>query len=128
MVAHACAVAVAAGVEPGMTIAHARPLAGSRDVLARPHRPDRDAAALRSLALWALRVSPEVGVDPPGALLIDVGGTGRLNGREARTPRSVCRVLARRGRAARGAVTSTVGCARALPPPRPHDPDAVGAG
>jgi len=122
IVAHACALAAAAGVHPGMSLAHARPLLGPRAALVRPHRPDRDAAALRSLALWALRVSPEVGLDPPAGLLIDVGGTGRLYGSEARVARSVCRAVARFGIAARGAVASTVGCARAL---SHHGPDPL---
>lgn len=80
VVAACCERAVKSGVRPGMALADAQGvLRGAR---VESHRPDRDAAALQALALWATQFSPRVSADPPDGLLIDVTGCERAFGGE----------------------------------------------
>ena len=67
MVAHACRLAQAAGVRPGMSVAHAHALLKDGTPRVIVHEPPRDASALRALAEWAVRFSPVVAPDPPTA-------------------------------------------------------------
>lgn len=73
-----CERAAAAGVRPGMDVAHARALLPTGDVRLAVHRPERDLAALHALAEWAERFAPVVSSDSPDGLLMDVSGCERL--------------------------------------------------
>ncbi len=84
LVSHCCEQAAAAGVRAGLTVAHARALLPADDVVITPQQPERDQAALQTLARWALRFSPIVAADPPDGLRLDVAGCERLFGGERR--------------------------------------------
>ncbi len=99
LVAQCCEQSLAAGVRPGMTLAHARALLPVRSAVRTPDRrpvsglrrgslpaaapaqaphiepfaPHRDLAALRHLAAWATRFCPTVAVDPQFTLLLRDG-------------------------------------------------------
>ncbi|MHC5001773.1 MAG: Y-family DNA polymerase [Planctomycetota bacterium] len=109
-----CDQAVAAGVRPEMTLAHARALLHHRDVLIRPHEPERDTASLRALAAWARRFSPIVAVDPPDGLLLDISGCERLFHGEDRLLQRVVTETRRLGIGVRAAVASTFAAAWAM--------------
>ena len=112
LVSRRCELAAMAGVAEGMDLAHARTLLPNGVVLrVEPHRPDRDAAALHALACWAVRFSPLVAPDPPDGLLIDITGTERVHGGEARLIRSVGGKIRRLGFSVRVAAAATFGCA-----------------
>jgi protein ImuB len=80
----------AAGVRPGDTLAEA--LAACGRLLAVPHAPVADLAALRALAEALLAVAPVVEVAAPDALLLDASAAHLLHGAEAEPER---RLLAR---------------------------------
>jgi protein ImuB len=114
LVALACPGAEAAGVQPGMTLAHARALLHGRDPLILPWTPHRDAAALRSLAVWAQRFTPLVALDPPCGLLMDITGCQRLFGGEPTMVERLRHAMSRLGVQARAATAGTFGCAWAM--------------
>lgn len=121
VVARCCGTALAAGVRPGMPLAQARALfddAAAARLRLLPHEPDRDRAALRSLAAWAQRFSPIAAVDTagpePDGLLLDVSGCAAVFGGESALLESAEAQLARLGFSARAAIAPTVGCAWAL--------------
>jgi len=121
VVACACRRARAAGVRPGMPLGEARALLPDADaedeanrVRIEPESPERDRAALESLAVWAQRFSPVVAVDAPDGLLIDATGCARLFKGENRLLRRVRASLARLGFQSRVAIGPTNGCARAV--------------
>jgi protein ImuB len=106
-----------AGVEPGMTVAHARALLPSGPVLIAPHRPARDARALIALSHWAVRFTPRVTADPwPGmeGLCLDITGCLRLFHGEQNLMNLIASSLAALGLQARLACAPTLGCACAL--------------
>ncbi len=95
-----------------MTLAHARALfPPNAPVGIAEHQPERDAAALRSLAAWMLRYSPAVAVDPPAGLMADIRGCGPLFGGAPRHIRLMRQGLARLGFASRIAAAPTFACA-----------------
>ncbi|MBS0196294.1 MAG: DNA polymerase Y family protein [Planctomycetes bacterium] len=108
-----CRAAQHLGVRIGMDVADARALIGPA-LRIEPHTPERNAAALRSLARWALRFSPRVAPDPPDGLLIDITGTQRLFRSERRLRRLVERALCSLGIEATTAAASTIAAAQAL--------------
>lgn len=119
VVIQSCEAAQAAGVRPGMSLADARALLPAHrrehaSVIVHPHRPQRDLAALRSLAQWALRVSPIVALDPPDGLLLDMSGCDRIFRSEERLLRRLALSLARFGLTSRAAIAPTFACARAV--------------
>lgn len=114
VVMHCCARAYTAGVRPGMALADARALLSAGRIVIRPHNPERDLASLRSLAQWALRVSPVVAIDPPDGLFMDVSGCERLYIDERRLLRRLHASFVRLGLSARAAIAPTFACARAV--------------
>jgi len=68
----------ARGVLPGMTLAAAGALL---PVLHhRERRRDSEARALKQLAAWSLQITPRVSLQPPNALLLEIGGSLRYFG------------------------------------------------
>lgn len=98
--------------------AHADACAIAPDLVSAPAEPDRDRAALKTLALWAERWSPAVAVDAGDpeleGLFLDVTGAAHLWGGEARMLADIRGRLARAGIAARVALAGTAGAAWAL--------------
>ncbi len=112
LIAGRCAIAAAAGIAEGMDRAHAHSLLPpGTPVHVQEHRPEREAAALHSLACWALRFSPLVAPDLPDGLAIDTTGTERLHRGENRLIRSAAAAVRRLGFPARIAAASTLACA-----------------
>jgi protein ImuB len=80
-----------------------------------------DRRLLESIADWADRYTPLVGLDPPDGLTLDVTGCAHLFGGESAMTCDLAARLAHQGFHARAAVADSVGCAwaiaRFLPPP-----------
>lgn len=117
-VAACCERALGAGVRPGMTLAHARALLPVDSARVLEHRPERDSAALRSLAEWMTRLAPVVACDPPDGLLMDLSGCERLYRSDAQMVRLVARACTQLGLGggggARVAIGPTLGSAWAM--------------
>ena len=114
LVVQRCERSAAIGVQPGMTLAHARALLDDVPVHLEPDDPSRSMQALRALALWAARFSPVVAIDPPDGLLIDIGGCQHLFGGEKPMLRRLLKELHRMGFDARAASAPTFACAWAM--------------
>ena len=128
VVARCCRRAIKAGVRPGMTVAHARALLPSGNVLTAPHRPARDASALVALAHWAVRFTPLVEPDPwPGmeGLCLDITGCLRLFQGQHNLINRIITSLSALGLQARLACAPTLGCACALARFGPSSPCIV---
>lgn len=105
-----------AGLRPGQ--AHADACAIIPALLSAPAEPERDADALRRLALWGERFSPAVAADAliPGheGLLLDMTGGAHLFGGEAALLADLHLRLARADIPARVAIADTAAAAWAL--------------
>jgi len=106
-----CKEAARAGVCSGMALSQARVVVSNPRV--EPHRADRNAVSLRSLAAWSSRFSPIVAVDGDG-LLIDVSGCARSFGGEEHLFALAKEQYAKLGFEARISLAPTFGCAWAM--------------
>lgn len=70
------AAARARGLAPAMSLATAESICADLAVAWR--EPEREAAALERLAIWAYRFTPKVTPEPPDALLLEVAGSLKL--------------------------------------------------
>lgn len=70
--------ALAAGIRPGLGLASA--LALAPDLVARPQDFRGEAALLDELACWAAQFTPQLALDAPDCVLLDVGASLRLFG------------------------------------------------
>ena len=103
----------ALGVHPGLAVAQAQ--ARVPGLLVVEHQPAEDDAALKRIALWALRrYSPLVAVAGVDGLWIDASGVAHLFGGELELLEDLVRRLARAGAHARAAMADTQGAAWAL--------------
>lgn len=113
VVASACASARAAGLGPGMTIAHANALV--RGLTVAEADPDADTFGLRQVTLWAARRwSPIAAPDPPDGILIDAAGCDHLFGGEEAMLARITGKLKRAGIGARAAIADTPGAAHGV--------------
>lgn len=96
---------------PGLGLAEAR--ARLPALLATPHDPAGDEAALEALALWAQRWSPSVARDSGAGdgLTLDATGAAHLFGGEDAWLARIVRDLARFGLRARAGIADTIGAA-----------------
>lgn len=76
--------------------------------------PSGDQHALKKLALWFIRYSPWVAVDPPDGLLIDITGCTHLFGGEDRFAELVNKRLTDFGLTAKVAIADTIGATWAV--------------
>ncbi|MDX1682317.1 MAG: DNA polymerase Y family protein, partial [Phycisphaeraceae bacterium] len=110
--------ACAVGVQPGMTLDHARAVltAGDRnaDICVQLWNPDADANALVALARWCRRWSPTTAADRPDGVLIDLAGCRRYHRGLDRLTRHVDTALNRLALRHRLALAPNPGCAWAL--------------
>ncbi|MCP4249081.1 MAG: DNA polymerase Y family protein [bacterium] len=111
-VGHACPRAWAAGVKPEMPLAEAR--AVLPELIAQPYEPDRNAAGLEHLAVWAQKFSPLVESAWPDVLLLDVTGCEQVFGGEENIVCQAVAGLAERGLRARVAIADTIEAAWVL--------------
>ncbi|WP_298330757.1 DNA polymerase Y family protein [Asticcacaulis sp.] len=101
------------GVRPGMAVAKAQVLIEGLEV--RDAEIERDAEALETLAVWALRLySPVVAADPPDGLILDITGAAHLYGGEAALVSDILRRLEALHITAYAAVADSWGAAHAL--------------
>jgi protein ImuB len=78
VVLSANAAALECGIAPGCSLSSARALASG--LVVRERSATAEAALLSELASWALQFSPQVSLDPPCGVLLDVTGSLRLFG------------------------------------------------
>src|SRR4051812_31408878 len=105
--------AQALGVRPGLPLAEAQARVPGLHVA--PHDPAADIAALERLAAWAVRrYSPDIALDPPDGLVIDVTGAAHLHGGEMALLRDLLARLRAASITARAGLADTVGAAHAL--------------
>lgn len=113
-----CPLAAAAGVRPGMALAHARALLSAtssvRAVRVGQFDPSSDAAALHRLAVWSTCFAPHVAPDVPDGLLMDARGCHRLYGDGTVLLDRLSRRVARMGFQVRIAMAPTFGGAWAV--------------
>lgn len=104
--------ATALGVAPGMGLASAWGLAPALAVVERSLAAE--ARALEGLACWAGNFTPQVCLDPPAGLLLEIGGCLRLFGGLDVLLEQACRGLAEQGYALAAACAPTPLAARWL--------------
>jgi protein ImuB len=102
----------AVGIDIDQLLADARALYPPLKV--QDYDPDRDLRSLKRLALWFIRFSPWVAVDPPDGLLVDITGCAHLFGGEAAFAELVIRRLTGFGLSAKIALADTIGAAWAV--------------
>jgi protein ImuB len=102
----------ALGMAPGLTLADARARVPELAVV------DQDSAAdqawLERLADGCLRYTPQVAIDAPDGLTLDISGCAHLFGGEAALADALVERLGRLGMSARHAIAATPDAARAL--------------
>ncbi len=106
------AAAQRAGLAAGLPLATARAMVPALAVA--EEDPAADAALMDHVAGWAERYTPFVGMDPPDALLLDIGGSAHLFGGEAAMLGDLVARCARAGLFARAAIAGTKAAALAL--------------
>jgi protein ImuB len=102
----------AAGLCPGLSLADAR--ARLPDIRVVADDPAADARFLEKLARWAERYTPDVALDPPDGLLLDITGAAHLHGDEHGLRRDALARLERGRIVTRAAVAGTAAAAWAL--------------
>jgi protein ImuB len=122
--------ASAAGLFPGLSLADARARLPNIRIVA--DDPAADGRFLEKLARWAERYTPDVALDPPDGLLLDITGAAHLHGGEAGLRRDALARLERGRVTARAAIADTAAAAWALArfgrPAAAGHPDAPHAG
>jgi protein ImuB len=104
--------AAALGLSPGMAVSQAQAMVPSLCV--GEADPAGDAAALRRLAAWCLRLSPLAAPCPPDGVWIDITGCAHLHGGEAALLDRLTQRLAEARLHARAAAADTPGAAHAV--------------
>ncbi|NNM72476.1 Y-family DNA polymerase [Enterovirga aerilata] len=112
LVAAADEAALAIGLRPGQTIAHAQ--ASVPGLVVVEAEPEADLLALGELARWCGRYSPVVQADPPDGVLIDIAGSSHLFGGETGAVRDLLRRVRRSGYSAHASLADTPGAAWAV--------------
>lgn len=112
VVAAANALAQRHGIVKDMVIADAR--AVMPDLVVMDEIPDLIDKLLRRLAVWCIRFTPVVAVDPPDGLILDASGCSHLWGGDQRYMQAIGMKLNQRGYDVRLAMADTPGAAWAL--------------
>ncbi|RZK83170.1 MAG: DNA polymerase Y family protein [Pedobacter sp.] len=104
--------AEAIGVYTGMPLADANAIVPGLEVV--PYAQDQEKKLLNALGEWCIRYSPQVAVDLPEGLLLDISGCAHLWGGEREYLKEIVTRLISKGYQARGAMADTVGAAWAV--------------
>jgi protein ImuB len=104
--------AAALGLAPGMAVSQAQAMVPGLQIAEAD--PAGDAAALRRLAGWCLRLSPLAAPCPPDGVWIDITGCAHVHGGEAALLARLTQRLAEAGLHARAAIADTPGAAHAV--------------
>ena len=105
-------VAEAAGIRTGMAVADARAVLPALQVVALS--PGKEGRLLRQLGAWCLRYTPDVALDLPDGLMLDISGCPHLWGGERAYLRDLVLKLKAMGYDARAAIADTMGTAWAV--------------
>jgi protein ImuB len=100
------------GIQTGMVVADARVLVPGLEVL--DDNIELASKLLRQLALWCIRYTPNVAIDAPDGLLMDISGCPHLWGGERIYFKHILHTLRSKGYDVRGAIADTVGSAWAI--------------
>jgi protein ImuB len=104
--------AAAEDLEPGMAVADARAVVPELQVI--DDRPGLSEKLLKGIAEWCIRYTPDVAVDAPDGLLLDITGCPHLWGGEMPFITDVVTRLTSLGYHVHAAIADTVGAAWAL--------------
>ena len=100
------------GLYKGQPLANARAMVQPLSIV--PADEKADAALLEHIADWCDRFTPQVTLDPPDGLLLDITGAAHLFGGEAQMLATVTGLIARQSFTVRGAIAGTSLAAHAL--------------
>jgi protein ImuB len=100
------------GLRPGMPLADVRAMYPR--IVVSEDDPEADLQLLNTIADWADRYTPLIGLDPPDGLTFDITGCAHLFGGEAAMIHDLVARLAHQGFHARAAVADSVDCAWAM--------------
>ncbi|HZQ39714.1 MAG TPA: DNA polymerase Y family protein [Rhizomicrobium sp.] len=100
------------GLYKGQPLANARAMVQPLAIV--PADEKADAALLEHIADWCDRFTPQVALDPPAGLLLDITGAPHLFGGEARMLATVTGLIGGHGFTVRGAIAGTSLAAHAL--------------
>lgn len=101
-----------AGIFAGMTVADARAVFPA--LLVMDYKEELTQEILDNLAKWCLRFTPEVAVDPPDSLMLDISGCPHLWGGEGAYLKVLVLKLRAMGYDCRAAIADTIGAAWAV--------------
>jgi protein ImuB len=104
--------AEAEGAYKGMALADAKAIIGNLEVV--DHIPGQEAKLLKALGEWCIRYSPQIAVDLPDGLILDISGCAHLWGGEGGYLKEIVTRLISKGYHVRGAMADTVGAAWAI--------------
>ena len=105
-------VAAAGGVREGLPVAAARAVCSELEV--RPHEPRADRALLERLAVLLLQFTPDVCLDDPCGIFLEIGRTHARFGGELGVAARIQKLMAGLGHAVRIGLASTRPAARVL--------------
>lgn len=100
------------GANQGMALADAKAIVPGLEVL--EHIPGQEEKLLSALGEWCIRYSPQVAVDLPDGLILDISGCAHLWGGERAYLKEIVTRLISKGYDVRGAMADTVGTAWAV--------------
>ncbi|HVI49275.1 MAG TPA: DNA polymerase Y family protein [Chitinophaga sp.] len=100
------------GITPGMVLADGKAVLPELKVF--PDKVDVEKKLLTELALWCLRFTPVVAIDPPEGLLLDISGCAHLWGGEAPYLKEITTQLKAGGYNVKAAIADTIGVAWAI--------------
>ncbi|RZM26313.1 MAG: DNA polymerase Y family protein [Pedobacter sp.] len=100
------------GIYTGMALADANAIIPGLEVVS--HIPGQEAKLLQALGEWCIRYSPQVAVDFPEGLILDISGCAHLWGGEREYLKEIVTRLISKGYHVRGAMADTVGTAWAV--------------
>lgn len=100
------------GITTGTPVADAKAIVPGLEVF--DSRPGAEAKLLKALGEWCIRYTPEVGVDLPDGLMLDVSGCAHLWGGERAYLKEIVIKLRSLGYDARAAMADTIGAAWAV--------------
>ncbi len=105
-------VASSLGLEKGMSLADARALIPSLEVL--DNIPHLEGKLLNRFAHWAIRFTPVVSIDPPDGLILDITGCTHLWGGEKSYVNEITSKIQTLGYHVKTAIADTIGASWAL--------------
>ena len=104
--------ALSKGIEPGTVVADARAIFPSLEVL--DDDPSLSEKLLKAIAVWCIRYTNIVAIDPPDGIIMDVTGSAHLWGGEMKYIHDIHLRLKNRGYDVRATIADSIGAAWAI--------------